>query len=259
MVDLGTGHGLICRALAKHFDSAIGVDPSEGMIRQARSSTSKDEYPNVNFVNGSAEALPFLSDESVDLVVAGQAAHWFHQPTFFREMKRVVRPGGSIALWGYNDHVFPGHPKASELIQETAYGKDNDLLGPYWQEPGRSIVHNFLRDIEPPLEDWDVKRNEHVPGTENSESSNDALILRQRMTPEMNMLYMRTWSSYHAWKETHPESRSRLDGGNGDVIDKLFDQIEAAEPDWAGQPGWRQQEIDVEWGTALILARRKQD
>ena len=163
-----------------------------------------------------------------------------------------------MALWGYSDHVFPGHPKASQLVHQTAYGKDADLLGPYWQEPGRSIVQNYLRDIKPPPNQWDTQRSENVP-EQGQSGTGDCLTLRKRMSIESNMRYIRTWSSYHGWKEKHPGSRPRADGGSGDVIDSLFDEIQIAEPDWGSQTDWLQQEIDVEWGTALILARRKED
>ena len=257
MIDLGTGHGLICRALARTFDHVVGTDPSEGMIREARSLTSKAEYPNVDFTQASAESLPFLQDNSVDMVVSGQAAHWFHQRTFFQEMSRIVRPNGTLAMWGYSDHVFPGHPTATRLLHETAYGMQEDLLGSYWQQPGRSIVQDFFRDIKPPSNNWDVDRREHDPSSAGPHFLDDRLILRKRMTPLANQEYMRTWSAYHGWKEAHPHAIPKNAGGKGDIVDFLFERIRDAEPDWAGAQNWMDTEIDVEWGTALILARRK--
>lgn len=258
LIDLGTGHGPICRSLASAFEKVVGTDPSEGMIKQARSATVKDGYPNIDFVQASAESLPFLDDQSADMVVAGQAAHWFDYPKLFKEMKRVVRPGGTLAFWGYTDHIFRDYPKASKLLRETAYGASKDHLGPYWQQPGRSIVQNYLRDIKPPQGEWVVDRREYDPTVPAPESRQGKFLMEKRMTVAMNMEYIRTWSSYHGWKETHPERRARSAGGEGDVVDELFEEIKKAEPEWKSQPSWWEKEVDIEWGTALILVRKRE-
>ena len=109
-VDLGCGHGVVTRALAASFPRVIGIDPSDGMIRQAEGSTSKEEYPNLTFRRSPAESLPFLENESVDLIVAGQAAHWFDYPKLWPEMRRIVRKGGTLAFWGYQDRSSPRFP-----------------------------------------------------------------------------------------------------------------------------------------------------
>jgi trans-aconitate 3-methyltransferase len=57
------------------------------MIQEAKSRTKREDYPNVDFIEASAESLPFTADHSVDMIFAGQAAHWFDFPKFFTEMK----------------------------------------------------------------------------------------------------------------------------------------------------------------------------
>ena len=198
-MDLGTGHGVVARLLAPHFAELIGTDPSVGMIQQARSSTSPTEFTNVSYKESSAESLPFLRDESVDMVVAGQAAHWFNYPNTFLEMKRVVRMGGTLAFWGYGDHIFVDSPQATEVLRHYAYGNEDMLLGPYWSLPGRSIVENKLRKIEPSLTDWEnVERIEYEPGVKGLRPSSGTLSLRKIFTLGECMSYIRTWSSFHA-------------------------------------------------------------
>ena len=104
--------------MSKHFDRVIGTDPSTGMIQEAKSRTKKEHYPNVDFIEASAESLAFAADHSVDLVVAGQAAHWFDFPKLFAEMKRVLKCGAVMAFWGYKDHVLVDYPKATQIITE---------------------------------------------------------------------------------------------------------------------------------------------
>jgi hypothetical protein len=44
---------------------------------------------------------------------------------------------------------------------------------------------------------------------------------------------------------------------NGDCIDELFEEIAEVEDDWKNDPNWLEKEIDLEWGTGLVLARKK--
>ena len=223
------------------------------MIEQAKSSST--EYPNVTFHESAAERLPFINDGVVDMVVAGQAAHWFDYPKFFPEMKRILRKSGTLALWGYKDHVFVDYPKATKILYDYAYGKDERLLGPYWSQPGRSIVQNKLRDIKPPLSDWeDIQRIEYEPGTEGPNSGEGTIFLRRRLKLHACMNYIRTWSAYHAWEEKHPAQRKREEGGSGDVVDLMFDEMESAETDW--EQG-EEKEVEIEWGSGLLLGRAK--
>jgi trans-aconitate 3-methyltransferase len=236
----------------------IGSDPSNGMVTQAKSSTSADEYPNVGFVVASAESLPFLENKSVDMVVAAQAAHWFDYPKLFAELRRVMKSGGTLAFWGYKDHIFPSYPKASKLINEYAYGKDERLMGLYW-EPGRFIVQNKLRAIKPPTEDWDdIQRIEYEPGTNGPKSGEGTCFMDKQMTLGQNMDYIRTWSAYHGWQEKHPDQKPKNKGGSGDLIDEMFEKMLESEEELRKEgDAWKDKMVDVEWGTALILARKK--
>ncbi|KAL8828146.1 MAG: hypothetical protein Q9170_006729 [Blastenia crenularia] len=256
-VDLGTGHGLVARSLAPYFTKVIGSDPSAGMIKQATSLTPKKDFPNVNYQEAAAESLPFLQDSSVDLVVAAQAAHWFDYPRLFPEMKRVVRHEGTLAFWAYKDHVFVDHPGATDVLNRYAYGDSNDLLGPYWSQPGRSFVQSKLRNIEPPRDDWeDVKRIEYEPRAEGSRSGTGTMFLHRRVKLQECMNYIRTWSSFHAWQEAHPAAQSRQEGGNGDVVDEMFDEMKTLEGGWQVD-NWEEHEVEIEWGTGLLLARKR--
>ena len=140
------------RALAPRFTHATGVDPSEGMISTAKSMSS--ESSNITYRTGTSTSLPFLSPESVDLVVAGQAAHWFPQPSSFHHLHRRVRSGGVIAFFGYGDCEFPDYPKATSIVNEYSCDETEKRgrLGMYWSQPGRSIVQGLLREVVPPTE-----------------------------------------------------------------------------------------------------------
>ncbi|EKG10103.1 Methyltransferase type 11 [Macrophomina phaseolina MS6] len=254
--DLGCGPGIVTRAIADDFDTVIGVDPSPGMIEQARAKTNGVEFPNVTFQSGPAEELPFFGENSVDAVVSGQAAHWFDYPRAWKSLARVLRPGGTIAFWTYGNPYFIQYPKATEIVAEwSSNTSDPDKLGPYWTQPGRSYVEQLYRPIEPTDEFFeDVKRYEYVPDTREAGAGTgeQAIRLYRKATVGQWKVYLRTWSAWHGWHEAHPGVKARKDGGSGDVIDRMFDEISAAE-------GWNSEdlEVELEWGSGLVLARRK--
>ncbi|KAF2092765.1 S-adenosyl-L-methionine-dependent methyltransferase [Rhizodiscina lignyota] len=256
-VELGCGHGLISRALAPHFAQVIGTDPSPGIVSQSQLSSPPTSYSKVTFRQASAEWLLFLEDGSVDLIVAGQSAHWFDQSRLWPEMARVLRKGGTLAFWGYKDNVFVKWPYATKLLHKMTSPFTNDLetLGPYW-EPGRKIVVRKLRDVVPPSDMFeDETRIEYEPNMDGKGkgSGEGTLFVQARMTVEGFKEYLRTFSSVHSWQEKHPDNVKRSAGGNGDFVDLLFDRASEKEDIWKHE----EEEVDVEWGSALLMARKK--
>jgi trans-aconitate 3-methyltransferase len=249
------------RPLSSHFTKVIGTDPSEGMITAAQEATPLSEYPNTAYRQASAESLPFLADESVDMVVASQAAHWFDQSLLWPELARVLRKGGTVAFWGYKDHVFVDYPKATKTLDKYCYGEGERFLGDYWTQPGRSIVQNKLRDIIPPEVDGvfgDVERVEYEPGTRGRHSGEGKAMLERRMKLGDVEEYVRTWSALNAWQQDHPTKKRLAEGGEGDVVDELFAEIVEGEEDLEVKDGkWKDVEVNVEWGTGVLLSRKK--
>ena len=95
VIDVATGTGLLARMAKSVVGGAgrvIGVDPSAGMLRQAR------RAPAGPLVFGRAENLPFRGD-SFDMLTMGFALR--HVPSLevaFREYWRVLKPGGRMLL-----------------------------------------------------------------------------------------------------------------------------------------------------------------
>ena len=233
------------------------------MVTQAQNLCPPSEYPGVQFRQASAEHLPFVKDNSVDAVFVGQAVHWFDHDKFFKEMHRILRKDGTLAFWGYTDHVLVDFPKATAILHrhclDRGGGDKNDnreRLGYYWERPGRKLVENYLRDIEPPSHRWkETKRLEYEPSLDGSITGQGERVLHRKMTIGDCKEYMRTWSAYHKWMEAHPDRRKRDDSKEGDVIDSIFDEMAAAE-------GWDAAKmeslmVDVEWGTAIVMTRRR--
>ena len=101
-LDVGCGTGALSAAVlaAALPATVIGIDPSEAFLALARAQLPD---PRVRFEPGDAQALP-LADRAVDVAVSGIALNFVPDPPrALREMRRVVRPRGTIALyvWDY--------------------------------------------------------------------------------------------------------------------------------------------------------------
>jgi SAM-dependent methyltransferase len=96
------------------------VEPLDEMRAQLR-----QVLPDVTSLAGSAEAIP-LADGSTDVVVAGQAFHWFDAVRALPEIARVLRPGGRLALvWNVRDDREPWVSRLSDVIgRETIEERD---------------------------------------------------------------------------------------------------------------------------------------
>lgn len=71
------------------------------------------------------------------------------------------------------------------------------------------------------------------------------------------MEYIRTWSAVHAWREKYPEMKKRQEGGKGDIVDEMFDAMITAEPDWNRAERWQEKLVLIEWGSGIVLARKR--
>ncbi len=98
VVDLGAGTGKLTRSLVALGHRVTAVEPLEEMLAQLRHAV-----PGATSARGSAEEIP-LPDGSADVVTCAQAFHWFDREVALREMARVLRPGGRLALvWNTRD------------------------------------------------------------------------------------------------------------------------------------------------------------
>lgn len=151
---------------------------------------------------------------------------------------------------GYGDVSIVGHPELSPLMRKYIYGGQG-TLGPYWEEPGRSIVVSLYRDITPPDALYKDVTRHFFPRDLESGEREKILQIAQKMTFEVFRTYTRTFSSYHGWQNAFPDRKSRETGGSGDIIDDMFDALKDA-------TGWEEgTEFDIEWRSGILLARKR--
>lgn len=101
-LDLGTGTGLLARALAARGCVVTGLDPSVPLLDQAREAGG-----GVRYVEARAEATG-LPDASFDLVAASTCWHWFDRAAAAREALRLLAPGGKLLISELDWHFTPG-------------------------------------------------------------------------------------------------------------------------------------------------------
>jgi ubiquinone/menaquinone biosynthesis C-methylase UbiE len=112
VLDLAAGTGKLTRLLAGTGADVVAVEPVEGMRAQLAQAV-----PEVEVLDGTAEAIP-LPDADVDAVTVAQAFHWFRFDEALAEIRRVLRPGGGLAiLFNERDERVPWVRVWNEAIE----------------------------------------------------------------------------------------------------------------------------------------------
>ncbi|QMU79533.1 class I SAM-dependent methyltransferase [Streptacidiphilus sp. PB12-B1b] len=144
VLDVGAGTGIVTRLLRGRGADVVAVEPTPGMAEQLRRVS-----PEIPLVRGDGDRLPF-ADGSADFVTYGQAFHWTTPARSVPEARRVLRPGGALAVfWNVKDRT-QGWPREQEqrLIaacpQYHGYGAVNDSA-PELERLGLSVRRAVLR------------------------------------------------------------------------------------------------------------------
>lgn len=136
--DCATGNGQVAHKLAQHFRNVEATDIS---AQQLEHGIRKE---NIHYSIAPAEKTGF-QDHQFDLITVAQALHWFDREAFYKEVRRVCKPGGILAVWGYS--MLTIDPAIDQLIGEFY----NDTVGQYW-DSARRLVEDEYRSIEFPFE-----------------------------------------------------------------------------------------------------------
>lgn len=127
VADLGSGTGIFTRLLLESGARVHAVEPNDEM--RAAAERELGANPLFMSVRGRAEATT-LPPASIDVATAAQAFHWFDVEATRRELHRIVRPGGHVALvWNDRDVTSTPFLRDFEALLVTHCPKYPELQG----------------------------------------------------------------------------------------------------------------------------------
>lgn len=260
LLDVGCGPGTATLALAPSFSNAIGIDPSEGMIKAAETaSLEKDSSGNVRFGVSTATELgsnlsPTIQDGSVDLIIAANAAHWFNLDEFWPSADRVLKPGGSVALWTSGGLVVhPSTPNAAAIEAALTQLEEEHLVSFF--EPGNRLTRDRYKDIKLPWTlDTPTKAFDETTFFRREWGVDEKFLDRPT---ELSMEHLEkvlgVGSPVTRWRDAHPDAV----GTEEDIVrkgrritEKLLHEAGVKEGEEVIRPGIR--------GTLLIVKKKAQ-
>jgi SAM-dependent methyltransferase len=174
--DCATGSGQAAVPLSRYFDRVIATDASAEQIAHS------DPNEKVRYAVAAADASG-LPPSSVDLVAVAQALHWFDLDEFFAEARRVLAPGGVLAVWGYGDPVID-----DPELERISHAFNRGTLEKYWTA-NRDLLLSGYRSVPFPFREIETPR----------------FRMTQRWTLPELAGYFRTWSATSLFVAEHCE------------------------------------------------------
>jgi len=155
---------------------------------------------------------------------------------------------------GYSEMRLTNFPSLTPLITDYFNGTDpRNSIGPYWEQPGRSVLDGHLLKVPSATDVLPDKFSEfervfftgdHFPELPSPHS----VIMRKRMSWDAFLAWLHSASALHTFHERFPEDRERSDG---DIAVRFLKRLRQAT-----LTDGSEEYIEVEWPLALILGRR---
>jgi demethylmenaquinone methyltransferase/2-methoxy-6-polyprenyl-1,4-benzoquinol methylase len=146
VLDVATGTGLVARALVRRYGcTVVGLDQSDEMLGAARARLARDPAlaERVSLVAGEAERLPFADGEFDHLTFTYLLRYVDDPAATLRELARVVRPGGRVAMLEFG--VPPAPPLRALWTAYTRIGLPalGRLVSSEWRATGSFLARSI--------------------------------------------------------------------------------------------------------------------
>ena len=146
-LDVATGNGQVAYKLSAAFETVYGIDISQNQLDNAYVAN------NIIYKAASAENT-FFEDQELDLITVAQAVHWFNFDLFYKEVYRILKPNGVIAVLGYG--LFSTNLNTDIILRDFYY----NIVGPYWDAERKYLDENY-QTIPFPFEEQAVEKFEN--------------------------------------------------------------------------------------------------
>ena len=174
--DCGTGNGQAAIALAAHFREVVATDPSHAQLAHA------PHVERVHYAAMTAEDSA-LASCTVQLITVAQALHWFDLSRFYSEVRRVLVPGGTLAVWTYG--LLSISPEIDVLLNSFY----RETLRGYWP-PERALVDAGYKGLVFPF----------------SERATPSFRMTRKWTLKQLSGYLDTWSAVSEYRKANGSS-----------------------------------------------------
>ncbi|KWW20485.1 methyltransferase type 11 [Peribacillus simplex] len=172
VADLGSGTGVLSRALDVEGAVVVGVEPSAELIAQAKE-LDKSEGQVIEYMNSCAESTT-LNEGLFDYVTVLRAWHWFNREKTLAEIKRILAGKGKLIVMdsGFISNrkviadtlqIIKAHMPDGELRPAGAKAQSKQFINGFpvewfkeWQEHGFDLkeTYKFHYEVSFSNEDW---------------------------------------------------------------------------------------------------------
>lgn len=162
----------------------------------------------------------------MDLIVCAQSAHWFDMDSVYSEMQRVLKPGGSVGIWGYRLPIFSCE-QANEIFNHYHF----HTLGPYWDSKRKLLDAKYVH-ISYPF----------------SDTIRQDLLFSQKLPFAAFMGYVSTSSALKTWRDQVQQGKVRSDVDILHDLEKKLKHALTIQQD--------EQVIEIQWPIHLLLGKK---
>jgi len=211
-LDVACGTGQATLALTRYFDRVIGIDHLDTQLQNA---IKRD---NIEYRKSTAEEIDQIgfTPNSFDLITVAQAAHWFDINKFYDAVDKLLKPGGTLAIWGYGVNSL-NNEEADRYFVDNYY---KGVIDKYW-ELGREHLDNEYMSI--PLPKYPAERRK--------------TSMSKIMTVDGFLGYLNTWSALIKYRKVNSDDPLL-------AVKKTLKQI------------FGNESIKVTWPLFVILAKK---
>ncbi|KAF6832496.1 methyltransferase domain-containing protein [Colletotrichum plurivorum] len=263
LLDVGCGPGTVAREFAPQFARAVGLDAAPGMIAAARSlgGVSSTSEP-IRFDVSTAEELgsnlsPAIAAEEIDLISSAAAAHWYDMPAFWAAAARVLKPGGTVAIWTGNGYIHPSTPNHQRMQAVLEQFQDEHLAS--HMAAGNLIGRTNYETLplpwtlDKPIPAFDEATFVRKEFNKNGADSENHELFLGKQTWDLDAVekYMSTISPVTRWREANPD----LVGTEKDVVRRLRREVEMLLHEGGVERG--EEKITTGVAGVLLLVKKK--